>query len=530
MAYTLDGQLWTKLDLRAFPHLPTTTLLRIAEASGSFTRILNLAGHGPLQSRTLNGMTDHLSAELLLPDGLSVTQLTEINLRGCSGVTTRALHHLLLRSPALIRLVLRGSNAVTNTTCDIIAGYCPRIEVLDVTRCYNLDGAGLLALCAATRERGDTLRLKELRAAGLHFVTADLMFSLARAAPLLEVLDLSGCRGLTNSALRAFVECSDEDAVSGDIDAVLLTSREAGRDPTDPTKYWRRVTRLRHLTLSSCTLLTDVGCKHLAHAVPALEILELAGVGSQLHDEGLVHLINTTPLLRKFDLEDASNITDSLILALTPARSLSRQSAPSGPPQLGERLEHLVISYAHHITDDALLGLIQRCKALRVLEADNTRMSGRVMQEFVRTARRRATADAVIVAGDNRNVGESSVREVVALTRPRLGWRGWDARPLGFLDARDREGLEDVGNDECAPERVVVKTFYSWQMVDAVRAARKKRAKARRLPSWDVEDARDGAQERNTRSRWWVPSRRSSAMNTPTALDAREGGDACMIM
>jgi F-box/leucine-rich repeat protein 2/20 len=456
-------------------------------------------------------MTSHLSKELSLIGGLPFTQLTTLSLRGCSAITTRVLHQLLMRSPALVRVQLRALDAVTNVTGDILAVYCPRVEALDVTRCFNLDGTGLHSMCTTVLERGDRLRLKELRASGLHYVTADLMASLASAAPHLEVLDLSGCRGLTNSGMRAFVACSDEDAVGSEIDKVLLTSREAGRDPTDPMKYWRRLTRLRHLSLSGCTLLTDVAFKHLAHAVPNLEILELAGIGGQLHDDGLVHLLRTTPLLRKLDLEDATNITDAVIVALTPFLSVSGSSIGPGPPQLGERLEHLCISYALNVTDDALLGLVRGCRALRTLEADNTRMSGRVLQEFVRTARARGTRDALIAAGDNRNVGETAVRELAALTRARRGWRGWTARPLAFLDARDGEGLGALAGDECDAARIVVKTFYSWQTVDAVRAARKKRARARRVPSWESEEGRDGAADRAARTRWWAPGSRSES-------------------
>lgn len=509
-------------------HSPS--LLRIAEIAGSFIQNFDMVGQASLSPATLQGLTDRVCLTPSLPGGLPSTQLTHVNLRGCSAVTTRSLHHLLIRSPCLERLCVKGLNAVTNTTCDILAVYCPRLRAFDASRCGNMDGGGLRALATAALERGEHLPLTELRVSGLKYVSNDLMGVLGRAAPHLEVLDMSCCHGLHNNGLRAFVACSDADVADRDVKTVRLTSREAGYDPTDPTKHWRRVTRLRHLVLSSCGGLTDGACKHLAHAVPHLEFLELAGIGPALRDEGVVHLLKTTPLIRRLDLEDASSISDTVLATLTP-EVRERRSKREPEPEPGAALEHLCLSHVANVSDDALSRLIQRCTHLRVLEADNTRMSGRVLQEFVRAVRRRGAVDAVLAAGDNRNVGESAVREVAGSTRPRLGWRAHDARRLGFLDARDNEGLGGVGQDECDPLRVVVKTFYSWQTVDAVRAARKKRAKAgaRRAPSWEDPDG-EGAGVGASRTRWWSPSgRRSPVADMPTLLDARDG-EACIIM
>jgi F-box/leucine-rich repeat protein 2/20 len=511
------------MDLRAFPKLPVETLLGLARSSGSSTRYINLSGHGTLKSSTLQELVSSLYIAPSQLGGLPFTQLTEVNLRGCCNVSTRTLHHLLMCSPALVSLGLRGLTAVASSTCDIIGVYCTRLESLDISRCINLDGSGVRSMCEAVFTRREPLRLRELRAAGLKYVTSDLMLIMGHVAPHLEVLDLSGARSLTNSGLRAFIECMEDD----DVEKVVLTSRQAGLDPTDPTRHWRRVTRLRHLAVSCCTSLTDVAFKHLAHAVPQLVYLEAAGIGAGIHDDGLVHLLRTTPLLKKLDLEDASSITDGVISALTPD---SEANDAQRSPRTGQFLEHLTLSYATQVSDEALSRLIQACSCLRILEADNTRMSGTVLQEFVRTTRRRGIHDAMIAAGDNRNVGESTVTGLQSQTRPRQGFREWDARRLGFLDYRDQEGLENIGSDECDPSRVVVKTFYSWQMVDTVRATRRKHAKSRRVPSWE-EDMRIDRMEGSSRMRWWSPGGRRivSALTTPVG-DPREAGDACIIM
>ncbi|KAJ7713865.1 hypothetical protein B0H16DRAFT_1809235 [Mycena metata] len=64
-----------------------------------------------------------------------------------------------------------------------------------------------------------------------------------------------------------------------------------------------------------------------------------------------------------------------------------------------------------------------------------------VLNASVRTARRRAIADAKIVVIDCRGFGEAILKDPAAYTRPRLGWRAHGARGLGFLDARDGRSM-----------------------------------------------------------------------------------------
>lgn len=393
----------------------------------------------------------------------------------------------------------------------------------------NVDGEGIKSLVAAGMNRGDYLPLKELRVSGMKRVTDDILAILGKGAPLLEVLDLSYIRDLHNSSLEAFVSCSDDDDTQ--FETVLLTAREAGRDANESIHYRRRITRLRHLSLSTCVLLTDNACSMLAHTMPCLEFLEMASIGTELRDDGLVRLLNTTPLIRKLDLEDASEITDTVITAITPGSDVdTRNGVLCDPPEPGHALEHLSVSYAVNVSDEAFLSLIQNCPRLSVLEADNTRISGTVLKEFVRLSRKRKMVDPVAVVIDCRGVGESLVKELSGSTRPRKGWRSYEARKLAYVDSRDKEDLK-VGRDECDETRVVLKSFYSWQTVDAVRAAREKRRKARRAANASGGSTSDSDDVFSGRARWWSPSgRRSSGNTSPTALDGNGDRDQCRIM
>jgi F-box/leucine-rich repeat protein 2/20 len=299
-----------------------------------------------------------------------------------------------------------------------------------------------------------------------------------------------------------------------------------------------------------------------------LEFFEMGGIGGEVREEGLIRLFKTTPWIRKIDLEDASDVGDPLIDVLTPDPSSSDIVSPALPalvdgpaPQPGHALEDLIISHAVGVGNDALLTLVRKCTRLRVLEADGTRISPASVKEFVKLSRERGMRDARLVAIDCRTVGDGATKEIFSLIRPRLGWRAYGARKLGYLDSRDdeyadiatevggrdsgRKNAESVVMDECDPERVVVKTFYTWQVVDQVKAAREKRNKAnkaagkgrdrRNRTSDDLGVGVLGSGGGGARMRWWPGgsggrSSRFAGAGTPTVIGAGPDRDGCVIM
>jgi F-box/leucine-rich repeat protein 2/20 len=518
-----DGQLWSELDLRAFPKISASQLMHIVESAGSFITSFDLSGHRSLLPSTLESLTSSLAVVHGMRVGPPHNQLTYINMSG-SVVTTPSLHSLLTQSPFLETSILKGMPAITNETCEILSKHCPRLVSLDLSRCKNLTGAGIRSFVSSAVTRAKLLPLIELRLSGLKGITDSMMSALGKAAPHLEVLDLSYCRDLHNSSLDAFVACSEDFTM----DSISLTARQAGRNSNDGGRYRRRITRLRHLSLSSCTLLTDIACSHLAYCMPQLEFLELGRVGGELKDDGVVRLLETLPNLRKLDLEDAIEITDKILRAITPHPSSDDTKRDMRRP--GHALEHLIVSSAAQVTNDAFLDLIRNCTRLRVLEADSTRISAAAVKEFVKLARERNAQDAIMVAIDCRSMNES-VKELADSTRPRLGWRAYEARRMAYLDGRDDEAL-GVGQDECDPQRVVLKTFASWQTVDAVAAARSKRRKGWRRRDANPSSGSSAIEDAfPQRSRWWSPGgRRSSGMNSPSLLETNSEREGCTIM
>ena len=404
-----------------------------------------------------------------------------------------------------------------------------------------MDANGIQALAAAAINRQEHLPLKELRLSGLKNATDSTLAVLGKAAPDLEVLDLSYARQLHNSALEAFVACDGQhDGVDLGVETVMVTARDLGRESNDIGKLKRRVTRLRHLVLSSCLFLTDTACSNLAFSVPKLEFLELAGMGSGMKDEGLIRLLSTTPYIRRLDLEDAFDITDDVLTSITPAmENIFAKPDVQEDKQPGHVLQHLNVSFTANISDSAFLALIRNCPHLNVLEADSTRMGSVVLKEFIHLSRQRKAINSKIVAVDCRGIGESFVKEMSPMTRPRLGWRAYGARKLLYLDAKDgnEEDLK-IGQDECDEYRVVLKSFYSWQTVDAVRAVMEKRKKStlrRTRSDSNGTSELDVSESGRSSTRWWSPSGRratrgGSGRTSPAPLLPDLNNDGCRTM
>ena len=79
-----------------------------------------------------------------------------------------------------------------------------------------------------------------------------------------------------------------------------------------------------------------------------IQALAAAAINRQEHggmrDEGLIRLLSTTPYIRRLDLEDAFDITDDVLTAITPATENILPKADVKQP--GHVLQHLNVSSA----------------------------------------------------------------------------------------------------------------------------------------------------------------------------------------
>lgn len=145
--------------------------------------------------------------------------------------------------------------------------------------------------------------------------------AVAQHCPYMLEIDLHNCRQVTN------------------ISITNLVSR--GR-------------QLRELRIGHCNLVTDVAFLDLPNnmSFESLRILDLTAC-SQLHDEAVEKIIETSPRLRNLVLAKCKEITDRSVLAIT---------------KLGKNLHYIHLGHCAHITDAAVVQLVKLCNRIRYID------------------------------------------------------------------------------------------------------------------------------------------------------------------
>ncbi|KAJ1030107.1 hypothetical protein NDA16_001020 [Ustilago loliicola] len=303
-SYVLDGQLWQNLEFSKYPDMTEEAMINISKAVGPFVRRLDLHGHAGLRSSVLLALSKaqrprsltecelHGATSSSVP--FAACQLEELDLEGCRQITTSALNTVLSRCPNLKKVNLGSLPCVDNTTLCMLAATATNLEYLDISRCHGVDGEGIRAIfaiqesetniSAVLKERNMGSRFREFRAAGVAGLDSETLAQLGRHWPNLEVLDMSYCSDVNDVAIAALVS-SEGDVVSEKGGFITLTPRQAGSQGDDEVVR-RTFPHLRRLNLSSCRALTDRACVSLSHAVPQLEVLEMANIGAGLKDAG----------------------------------------------------------------------------------------------------------------------------------------------------------------------------------------------------------------------------------------------------
>ena len=246
----------------------------------------------------------------------------------------------------------------------MLASAIDRLTVLDVSLCRNLHALAILCLAQPG--------LKKLLAARIPSMDTPTVAAIPSWFPDLEVLDVGYSRALTDEAFKRWTG--------------------------------EQCFQLKHLRLSGCIHLTDQTCWNLVGKIPMLEVLELASIGANFRDAGLVKLIESIPKLRKIDIEDAINITDRTIVSLTPSKR-TRFSTLSAP------LEHISLTNTPELSEAALVRLIKACPNLRVADCSNSpHVSDAVVKAFANNVWKNGTFGAELSIVDCRGVSRQTFR------------------------------------------------------------------------------------------------------------------------
>ncbi|KAF1843171.1 RNI-like protein [Cucurbitaria berberidis CBS 394.84] len=409
-AMCFDGQLWSNLDTSGFYRdITSNALVNIITSAGPFVKDLNLRGCVQLREQwNKNGFIE------------SCRNLENFSLEGCR-IDRTSLHCLLLQNSRLVHVNLSGLSGATNAAMKILASHCPRVEVLNISWCNNIDNRGLKKIVEGCPKLRD-LRAGEVRG----WDDTDLMAELFKRNTL-EGLVLTNCDSLDDDSLATLIEGVDEE-----VD--ILTDR-----PIVPPR------KLKHLDLTRCRSITDAGVKSLVHNVPFLEGLQVSKCGG-LTDDALTTLLPTLPVLTHLDIEELDGLTNHVLKTLA--------ESPCAP-----HLKHLCISYCENLGDAGMLPVLKACSKLSSLEMDNTRISDLVLTEAAASMRNRNRAARPLTSSERPDVG----LRIVAYDCANVTWTG--VREVLSRNAEiTRPSPNSVSKAATYPREIIgLKCFYNWQ-------------------------------------------------------------------
>ncbi|KAK9481372.1 hypothetical protein V1514DRAFT_323643 [Lipomyces japonicus] len=324
-----DGALWSSFDISGYyQRIPSDQIVKVIKHAGNFIHEINLRGCNHLEPHQCKAISE------------SLTNLSFISIEGCTAFDHNALTQLVKKNRGLRHIDFHGVTTLTNATCFTLGSACRHLVSLDVSGCANIDAIGVLDVLKSCSNT-----ISHLLIDGLKGVENENFMSALHGCHNLKVLNMRSCTTLTDESVRIFVHNST---------LPIAKNPVTNRPNATPRK-------LRRLCLSECILLTSAAIINLAHVVPELCELEVAGIPA-LFDDAFGELIPTTPNLMFLDCENCTNLTDDTITTICES-------------QCWKVFKHGQFSFCENFSDEGVTQLIDSCPMLRNLELDNTRVS-----------------------------------------------------------------------------------------------------------------------------------------------------------
>lgn len=373
--HCFDGQLWAVLDTCEFyQRIPADALVSIITSAGPFVRDLNLRGCVQLREKWhAGGFAD------------ACRNLEYFSLEGCR-IDRTSIHCFLLQNPRLVHINLSGLAGVTNQAMKIIAQRCSKLEHLNVSWCNNVDTRGLRKVIE------NCPRLTDLRAGEVRgWDDLDFMELLFQTNTL-ERLILMGCESFTDDSLKMMVQGREPE-----ID--FLTGR-----PIVPPR------KLKHLDLSRCRGVTDTGLRVCINNLENMEGLQLSKC-STVSDASLNDLLPTMPNLTHLDLEELDQLSNTALQTLSnsPCAPHLRHLSISYCENLGDTGMLPVLKTCTALQsldmDNTRISDLVLAEAASMVRQRSTRTTD---------PRARPTASLRLVAYDCQNVTWTGIREIMS--------------------------------------------------------------------------------------------------------------------
>ncbi|CDH48303.1 f-box lrr-repeat protein 20 isoform 1 [Lichtheimia corymbifera JMRC:FSU:9682] len=341
-----------------------------------------------------------IPSEQLLHLGMAAGKfLREANFRGCLQLTGHGLRTLSNFCPNIHNLQLRDCRSLSTHSIACFLHSATQLHALDLS-CLDTVTNTTLINSVSQLPLLERLNISWCRNVSGHGVQA-----IARSCVHLTTLILNGCSQLDETTMATLGRCLTH------IQHLSVASCTSLTDQALLAFLQNELPQLSHLNVSQCARLSDTSLRHIAlHTTPQLSKLELAGC-VLLTDQGFCFLAPRVTSLVHLDLEDLQQITGSTVKAL----------ANNEP-----RLQHFSLANCTHIADDAIIHLVLYgvCRHLSHLELDNSMITDRALHTIAMSLRERSengrTTTLHIQVLDCANVSEEGIKSAMSTAGPVL--------------------------------------------------------------------------------------------------------------
>ena len=294
--------------------------------------------------------------------------LSSLDMSGCAGINDTILARALLKDDvsltvdSLVELNLSLCKGLTDASSRVIVMKCPNLEVLDLGGCTGITNTSLSVLAS----------LKKLRSLNLRScwqVSDSGVMHLSSSAESLQQLNLQDCQKVSDTALRHLSHSLISKPGLSQLNLSFCANvSDSGM------KSLSKISSLRSLNLRSCDNITDIGVGYLAEASVGLTTLDLSFC-DKVSDRALDHiasgLFNLTHLsLISCRITDeglgkiCKTLADLHVLNIGQCSALTDSALEHIGLRL-KRMEFLDLYGCNRISSEGLATLESRCPNLK---------------------------------------------------------------------------------------------------------------------------------------------------------------------